>query len=289
MGKKSTKSSNTPWKEAQPYILGGAQAVQDTYTQNAGKVQGVADQFTGLVPGLLEQYAKGDPTVNAAQGYNTDVLSGKYLDQGNPYLQDMINRSIGDSTNATQASLGLRGLTGGSSYADIISRNAANTSLGMRYADYGAERDRMANASGQAGALAAADQIPLQSAFNAGGMAMLPGSAAGQYAGSIGGLLGAYGTQKTPGGWGNDLLSAGTAIGSAAIMASERRVKKDIERIGTLDDGLGVYNFRYLWDEDGSPVHTGVMVDEVERLRPWALGPVIGGIQTVDMTKLEAR
>jgi hypothetical protein len=94
-----------------------------------------------------------------------------------------------------------------------------------------------------------------------------------------------YSTAKKSGGLLNPIIGAAATIGSAAI--SERRVKRDIEQIGTLDDGLGVYNFRYIWDDDAAPLHTGVMVDEVEKARPWALGPVVDGIQTVDYAKLE--
>ena len=71
-------------------------------------------------------------------------------------------------------------------------------------------------------------------------------------------------------------------VGSAAIMASERRVKRDIELLGREPDSLGVYRFNYIWDEPGETPRYGVMADEVEQLRPWALGPVMNGIQTVN-------
>ena len=97
-------------------------------------------------------------------------------------------------------------------------------------------------------------------------------------------------TQKTSGGLGSQLLGGMFTLGSAAIgKYSERRVKSDIVKIGEDSDGLGWYNFRYVWDANSAPLNTGTMVDEVERLRPWALGPVINGIKTVDYSKLEAR
>lgn len=220
MGKKSSKASSKPPKEFMPYIMNGANAVQGAYNRNAGNIQNVSDQFSGLVPGLLDQYAQGDPTVNAAQAYNLDVLSGNYLD-GNPYLDDVLARSNSDIVNSSQAALGLKGLTGGSSYADIISDNVAKNTLSTRYNDYNNERARMAQAGSQAGQLAAADQIPLQSALSAGGMSMMPVQAASGYAGSLGGLLGGYQTQKTPGGWGNDLLGAATSLGGAWLMGGK--------------------------------------------------------------------
>jgi hypothetical protein len=113
---------------------------------------------------------------------------------------------------------------------------------------------------------------------------------AGQYQNALatlGGLgLGAGGVVA-----GANQRSAGTSTGgtdgaigkigqlaSAVAMFSDRRLKTDIEKIGEEPDGLGVYRFRYLW-EDGA--REGVMADEVAELRPWALGPVVDGYSTV--------
>lgn len=89
-------------------------------------------------------------------------------------------------------------------------------------------------------------------------------------------------TSKKSGGLLGQLLGAGAQLGSAAIMASERRVKRDIVKLGEEPDGLGRYSFRYIWDSNDEPPRFGAMVDEVERLRPWALGPVVDGIKTVN-------
>lgn len=87
---------------------------------------------------------------------------------------------------------------------------------------------------------------------------------------------------KQTGGLLEALIGAGAQVGGAAILASERRVKRDISLIGREDDGLGVYHYRYIWDAPDAPLRAGVMVDEVEKIRPWALGPVVDGIQTVN-------
>ena len=56
-----------------------------------------------------------------------------------------------------------------------------------------------------------------------------------------------------------------------------------IERIGQLISGLPVYLFTYI----NSGIQTiGVMADEVEKLAPEALGPVVAGYNTVDYGKL---
>lgn len=80
----------------------------------------------------------------------------------------------------------------------------------------------------------------------------------------------------------------------AMLFASDPRLKTNVVRIGEHPDGLGIYTFDYL-PHDG-PIaafmpegrQVGVMADEVARLRPWALGPEIGGFATVHYDRLAA-
>lgn len=216
MSKKS-KTTTAPWKPAQGQILGAGNALTSAYNQNAPGIQSATDSITGLLPGMIEKYQQGDAGVNAARGYNVDVLGGKYLDQGNPYLQQMIDQSGNDVRNQTQAAMGVRGLTGGSDYAGLIADRVAKNSLGMRYQDYAGERDRMATASGQSPGLAAADVIQIAPMMATLGAATTPISAAGQYAGSLGGLFGGYGTttqKKSP--WEYLMQAAGNAASAYA-------------------------------------------------------------------------
>jgi len=83
----------------------------------------------------------------------------------------------------------------------------------------------------------------------------------------------------------NSLLgAAGQLGGTAAMMASDRRLKTDISLVGKLDNGLNVYKYRY---KAGGPMQVGVMADEVERINPGAVGKgVFGGFDGVDYGKL---
>jgi hypothetical protein len=60
-------------------------------------------------------------------------------------------------------------------------------------------------------------------------------------------------------------------LGQAAIMSSDVRVKKDIEKVTTRPDGLGVYRYRYIWDDGQQPLRTGLMAQEVQKLYPQAI------------------
>lgn len=77
----------------------------------------------------------------------------------------------------------------------------------------------------------------------------------------------------------------GGLVGGAlsTVAASDRRLKKDIKFIRTLPNGLNVYSYKYI--NDKGP-YIGVMADEVERLVPEALGPMIDGYKTVDYRKI---
>ena len=55
---------------------------------------------------------------------------------------------------------------------------------------------------------------------------------------------------------------------TAGAIPSDRRLKRDVALIGVLDNGLGLYRFRYLWSET---VYVGVMAQEVALIRPDAV------------------
>lgn len=65
---------------------------------------------------------------------------------------------------------------------------------------------------------------------------------------------------------------------------SDRRLKHDIKRIGESDEGLPIYAFKYKHDPDQN-THIGFMADEVEHVRPEAVG-LAGGYKTVNYDKI---
>lgn len=56
-------------------------------------------------------------------------------------------------------------------------------------------------------------------------------------------------------------------LGSSLLM-SDRRMKKDIRKVGTADNGLAIYAYRY---KAGGPTMLGFMADEVEEFKPEAV------------------
>lgn len=193
--KSKTKSSNKPIYSAQ--IEGAANNITGAYNQARPGLESGATKFGGILDSVLNRYNAGDPNITAARDYNADVLGGKYLDAGNPYLQQMIDQTGNDVSNGVSASLGTRGLTGGSAHSGIVARELAKNSTGLRYADYGAERDRMGQAVSQVPGLIAAENGILDPAFAAYEAMQAPIRAAVGAGSGVGGLLGQYQNTKT--------------------------------------------------------------------------------------------
>ena len=76
-------------------------------------------------------------------------------------------------------------------------------------------------------------------------------------------------------------------LGGAAMMApkgtfSDRRLKKNIKRIGKTDSGLNIYSYDYIWGQPG----IGVMADEVMHI-PGAVIDHPSGYKMVDYSKVK--
>lgn len=68
------------------------------------------------------------------------------------------------------------------------------------------------------------------------------------------------------------LAPAGTfsgITGAIGSMFSDRRLKRDVKRVGTWPNGLAVYSYRYVWEKTGR--HIGFMADEVKKKVPQAV------------------
>lgn len=84
----------------------------------------------------------------------------------------------------------------------------------------------------------------------------------------------------------NNIFSLGGSLGAAAIMASDRRVKRDVTRIGETPSGIPLYSFNYVWDGANTGPIVGVMADEVAPVIPEAVIYDDDGFAMVDYGKL---
>lgn len=75
------------------------------------------------------------------------------------------------------------------------------------------------------------------------------------------------------------IMGGAFGLGANAIMASDRRLKTDIRRVGTTDGGLPIFTYRY---KAGGPVQMGVMAQDVLEVAPHAVHDIGGGFLGVD-------
>ena len=85
----------------------------------------------------------------------------------------------------------------------------------------------------------------------------------------------------------NQMTQGLFSLGGAALMASDVRMKENIEPIGIANNGLTVYRYEYkpeFKDHElaGSGVHYGYMAQEVEQVYPYAVRTLDDGYKVVD-------
>lgn len=272
MGKKSSKTTSSPWKPAQGDILGAIGTVRDVVGNNQGNLQNIASGIQAQLPGLANKAFGDSPLLDAGNAYATDVLGGKYLN-ANPYLDQIAAQTRGDVADQVNSLFAKSGASLGTQHAGVLTSELAKAENNLRYGNYAQERQNQ---------MAAAGLIPSMYSSQFAGVAPYVGAATAAgtlpYAGigalsPIIGLANGSGQQKVPGGWGNDLLNAAASIGSGAIMASDPRLKTNIEYIGPWDaKGDGLQKARWNWKADpNGKKFEGVLSTDVRRLRPWAL------------------
>jgi hypothetical protein len=67
---------------------------------------------------------------------------------------------------------------------------------------------------------------------------------------------------------------------------SDTRLKRDITQVGEVDDGIGLYRYRYLWSDT---IYVGVMAQEVAAVVPEAVQRGADGYMRVDYARLGLR
>jgi len=230
-----------------------------------------------------EYNATKDRNLSAANG-----LGSLYNQTGALKLQAqqaMDSSFNADRNNQLAAALGL----GGQNTADRNSQIGAASALGQQNTADNNTSLNATNASIQS-ILQALGLVPSMTGaqVNAlGAAAQIPYTGLNNYASLVNGLTGKYGTTDSNGtsttksnqSIMSGLGQLGQAAGTAAMVFSDIRLKRDIEPAGQFGDGLGIYRYRYLWDDEP---RVGVMAHEVAVHRPWALGPEIGGYATVN-------
>lgn len=102
----------------------------------------------------------------------------------------------------------------------------------------------------------------------------------------MGAAEGMYGAQldaaNARNAYNNQMMQGLFSLGGAAMM-SDKRLKKNIKKVGKTDGGLNIYTYEYIW---GGPTQMGVMAQDVEKVDPSAVVDV-AGYKAVNYSKVK--
>lgn len=245
------------------------QAIFDASQEAEGNLANLAADQSEFLQGYLDKpfeftnqdaekwaYDLASPRILAQQGQNETALRNRLINSGIRPGTDAWNTEMTRLTNANTDQLNQLALTGrGQAFSEnLATRNQPINEITALLS--GSQVSNPASMSGptpqtQVGGVdySGLVQQNYQNKLNSSG-------------GMMGGLFGL----------------AGSLGGAAMSKWSDRRVKTDIKRVGTLDNGLPVYAYNYVW---GGPTEIGVMAQDVERFRPHAVSE-FNGIKAVD-------
>jgi hypothetical protein len=113
----------------------------------------------------------------------------------------------------------------------------------------------------------------------AGTITQMPQPSTNPIAGGLAGGLGAA-SMAAQMGLGGPWMAGLGALGGAAGLWSDKRLKTDIKRVGKTDGGLPIHTYKYKGDEDG-PTLMGVLAQEVKKKRPDAVVTHPDGLMSV--------
>ena len=163
-GKTSTQTSSgtsEPWAAQKPYLERNMSRAEDLYNSpgpqyfNQSTVAGFAPQQEQAFGMAANRATMGNQTMKAAEGFNQDVLGGKY--SGNPMDGEVFNNISSRVTPQVNSQFSLGGRYGSDAHASTMTR-----ALTEAYAPYAAQQyntgiDRMQNAAQMAPTFAAND------------------------------------------------------------------------------------------------------------------------------------
>jgi hypothetical protein len=171
-GQKKTNSSKTqgtsqtdPWDVAIPYLTDYLNSTKSLYGGGAPAISPYEQQGYDMLKTVAGAPSATDPAIAA----NDKTLSGAYLTaNSNPYIADIAKRAAGMAGADANASFSGAGRTGSGLAGYYAGKGAADAANNIFYTNYGDERNRMLEASGQAPQLDAARYLAPQAMISAG-------------------------------------------------------------------------------------------------------------------------
>ena len=310
-GTQTTVQKSDPWGPAQPYLKDALADAGDLYDQGGFHIQpypndrvaGFGDVSLLGQGATVQQALQGTPLVGQA----SDTLSGMMdYDYQSGLLDQVKQNALGSAIPAAMAQFAGSGMGNSTLAMDTVGRAATEAVAPYEYGAHENTLGRMMSAAGMAPGMEEAAYLPGRMLQGVGAMRdqmsqqeldalmaayyedqNMDANAIQNYSNLLMGYGGQGGTQvgetttdSGPMGMiGGGLQSLAFANMLFPGMFSDRRLKRDIEKIGETPGGTNLYSFRYIWGDDEQ---IGVMADEV----PHAVSGHVGGFAVVDYSRV---
>lgn len=267
-------------------------------------------QTLAAINAMTQRGQGGSPLTTAAQNAAIKTIQGDMLG-ANPYADAQFQK-IADRVRTnldTSAARAGTGAADSAAYARALASATSDAATQFYGDQYGRERQLQMQAIGQAPGLAAQDYTDIAALGAAGqqveqqrGLELadqmarynsqftLPRQDLANYAGLLYGANYGGDSSSVTRQQSNTNPFAQIAGGALAALPflfslSDRRAKTDIKKIGTLDNDLPVYRYRYKGDP--RPM-IGLMAQDVVKVKPEAVAKLPGGLLAVDYGKATA-
>lgn len=295
------KSYTVPRYRATTALSASGQRVKNINDQTEENIAGIGRDQSARIGGILGTPINFDGLGAAPLPTDFSADRQKYEDA----LMQRLNPQIERDRSSLEARLTNQGLRAGSTaYNDAASelgRNANDARLGA-ILNAGSEQSRMfglASTARQQGiqeiltrrnqpineisALMSGSQVSMPQFVNTPQTQLAGTDYQGAVYQSYQGQMDAY-KQKvaSQNAMMGGLFGLGGTIATAGLKYSDRRLKTDIHRVGTLDNGLPVYSYRY---KGSDAPEIGVMAHEVKKTNPDAVHRQASGYDAVDYAK----
>lgn len=306
-GGTTSTTSSEPWDEQKTYLTDIFGKAQNLYNQEGPSYyqDSTVSPFTDQQKSAFDQVYQfgmggGSPAMTGAVGNVADTLGGDYLMAGNPYFSAMSDRIAAEVMPRVNSSFEAAGRGDSGLAARAAAMGLGDAIGGLAYQNYGTERGNQMTAAGLAPGIDQGIYSGMNAATGAAGMYQqmsqqqlndlvnrwnydqnLDWNKLGNYSQMVEGNYGQNTTQTSQQA-SNPFGSIMSGLSGAAglfSMFSDRRMKEDIQRIGTADNGLPIYSFRYKGDPR---TVIGFMADEVEMLHPDAVADMGNGFKGVN-------
>ncbi|MBK7380532.1 MAG: tail fiber domain-containing protein [Ignavibacteriales bacterium] len=215
-----------------------------------------------------------------------DLLKGN-IDKGNPLINQIFSTgknailSSGETARKSASeSLASSGLYGSGAGAGVNTQIAGQEGQALKELNLGTQTNQLDYSNQMINNLLGLNQFAGGQNLSQLNLDFNRANAAGGYDQFLQNMT--YQKDNTPSALGSilgSLISGGAQVGSAAIKASDKKIKKDIKYTGEkTKEGIPVATFKYKKGDDRT--YKGVIADDVEKIKPSAM------VKAVDYSKI---